>query len=256
MIIRRLARSLKDQNWTTIVIEFVLLVLGVFLGIQAANWNEVRRDQTMEAEYLVRLTRDFRAIDVRLQENVARWERKASASVRVLADLEAFQRGGAWPRPKAEILLDLEDMQDYRIPAPRAAAYVELLATGKLGLVRNSRLRDALLDYDTQVGFTQTAFDILVRRVEPHRAPLVAHLEFNRDNAWIDIEAAAADGTTLWSDVDLARLAADPTLETTLNMHASASGNQWLVARLQQQKCRAVLALLEPGTEDVAGAQP
>ena len=39
MILRRLAQSLKEQNWTAITIEFVLLVLGVFLGIQAANWN-------------------------------------------------------------------------------------------------------------------------------------------------------------------------------------------------------------------------
>jgi uncharacterized membrane protein len=42
MIMRRLALSLKEQNWTAICVEFVLLVLGVFLGIQAANWNEQR----------------------------------------------------------------------------------------------------------------------------------------------------------------------------------------------------------------------
>jgi hypothetical protein len=256
MILRRVAQAMRDQNWTTILIEFVLLVLGVFLGIQAANWNEARRDQAMEAEYLVRLTRDFRAIEARLDNNVSRWEQKRSANIRVLDDLQAFRTGGAWPRPKAQILLDLEDMQDYRIPAPRAAAYTELLATGKLGLLRDSRLRDALLDYDTQVGFTQAAFDILVRRVEPHRATLVAHLELNRDNEWMDAAAAAADGTIVWSDVDLDRLAADPEVKTTLNLHANASGNQWLVARLQQEKCRAVLALLEPGRAAAEGTKP
>ena len=31
MILRRLSQSLKDQNWTAIVIEFVLLVVGVCL---------------------------------------------------------------------------------------------------------------------------------------------------------------------------------------------------------------------------------
>jgi hypothetical protein len=36
MILRRLTNALKEQNWTTILIEFVLLVSGVFLGIQAA----------------------------------------------------------------------------------------------------------------------------------------------------------------------------------------------------------------------------
>ncbi len=37
MILRRFSQSLKEQNWTAIGIEFVLLVLGVFLGIQVAN---------------------------------------------------------------------------------------------------------------------------------------------------------------------------------------------------------------------------
>ena len=45
MIVRRAANALKEQNWTTILIEFVLLVAGVFLGIQAANWNEQRVEQ-------------------------------------------------------------------------------------------------------------------------------------------------------------------------------------------------------------------
>jgi hypothetical protein len=34
MILRRLTQSLKAQNWTAIWIEFVLLAVGVFLGIQ------------------------------------------------------------------------------------------------------------------------------------------------------------------------------------------------------------------------------
>ena len=39
MILRRLAENLHAQNWTAIAIEFVLVVLGVFLGIQAQNWQ-------------------------------------------------------------------------------------------------------------------------------------------------------------------------------------------------------------------------
>ena len=39
MILRRVATALREQNWSTITIEFLLLVVGVFLGIQAANWN-------------------------------------------------------------------------------------------------------------------------------------------------------------------------------------------------------------------------
>lgn len=48
MILRRLSTNLRTQNWTAIAIEFVLLVLGVYLGILAANWNleRVARQET------------------------------------------------------------------------------------------------------------------------------------------------------------------------------------------------------------------
>lgn len=39
MILRRLSANLRAQNWTAIMVEFVLVVLGVFFGILAANWN-------------------------------------------------------------------------------------------------------------------------------------------------------------------------------------------------------------------------
>ena len=72
MIMRRLAANLREQNWTAIAIEFVLLVLGVFLGIQVANWNEQRREHALEAEYIARLQRDYSAIDARLAINLTR----------------------------------------------------------------------------------------------------------------------------------------------------------------------------------------
>lgn len=52
MVLRRITTSLRqvstgvrDQNWTAIGIEFVLVILGVFLGIMAANWNQDRLDR-------------------------------------------------------------------------------------------------------------------------------------------------------------------------------------------------------------------
>lgn len=60
MIGRRLAQSLAQQNWTAISIEFVLLVAGVFLAIQAANWNQEREARSKAAIFTVRLHEDLR----------------------------------------------------------------------------------------------------------------------------------------------------------------------------------------------------
>ena len=60
MILRRLTQSLKEQNWTAIVIEFVLLVSGVFLGIQVSNWNIERESRQKSALFTARLVADLR----------------------------------------------------------------------------------------------------------------------------------------------------------------------------------------------------
>ena len=59
-MILRLSQSLKKQNWAAIVIEFVLLVAGVFLGIQVANWNEARILSAQEQAYLHELREEIR----------------------------------------------------------------------------------------------------------------------------------------------------------------------------------------------------
>lgn len=48
MFVRRLTANLKEQHWTTIVIELIIVIIGVFVGTQVANWNEARveRQQT------------------------------------------------------------------------------------------------------------------------------------------------------------------------------------------------------------------
>ena len=60
MILRRLAQSIKEQNWTAITIEFVLLVVGVFLGIKVANWNSERETNAKSTEFSAKLIADLR----------------------------------------------------------------------------------------------------------------------------------------------------------------------------------------------------
>ena len=42
MILRRITEHVKAQNWTAVVLDFVIVVVGVFIGIQVSNWNDAR----------------------------------------------------------------------------------------------------------------------------------------------------------------------------------------------------------------------
>src|SRR4051812_40063961 len=58
MILRRFIDHVKKEHWTAIAIDFVVVILGVFIGLQANNWNEARNDRTRERTYLERLRAD------------------------------------------------------------------------------------------------------------------------------------------------------------------------------------------------------
>jgi hypothetical protein len=45
MILRRVTEHVKAQNWFAVGVDFVIVVVGVFIGIQVANWNESRLEQ-------------------------------------------------------------------------------------------------------------------------------------------------------------------------------------------------------------------
>lgn len=48
MILRRVTEHVREQNWTAIAIDFVIVVVGVFIGIQVSNWNATQSEHARE----------------------------------------------------------------------------------------------------------------------------------------------------------------------------------------------------------------
>jgi hypothetical protein len=61
MILRRIAHHLKQQQWSAVVIELVILILGVFLGFQVTDWANERANRAAEARHLEEIAEDLRA---------------------------------------------------------------------------------------------------------------------------------------------------------------------------------------------------
>lgn len=61
MIMRRLADHLRAQNWTNVAIELAIVIVGVFIGIQAANWNQARQEANETSRLLSQVAVELRA---------------------------------------------------------------------------------------------------------------------------------------------------------------------------------------------------
>ena len=55
MIFKRAVAKLRAQDWMAITIELAIVIVGVFIGIQAANWNQERIEKRETAKLLLEL---------------------------------------------------------------------------------------------------------------------------------------------------------------------------------------------------------
>ncbi len=55
MILRRVIAHFRRQEWTAIALDFLIVVVGVFIGIQVANWNEARQMRVDQRTFLEQL---------------------------------------------------------------------------------------------------------------------------------------------------------------------------------------------------------
>jgi hypothetical protein len=169
MILRRFAQALNEQNWTAITIEFVLLVLGVFLGIQVANWNQALADRRVADKYLADITGDIRSDISELAST------RASALDRIGASSYILRQAGASalvpdlelnPTTNAALAgFDHMTIPDVAAPAverrnrlwslttdiymydANRSAYDALVSSGKIDLINDERVKVVLREY-------------------------------------------------------------------------------------------------------------
>lgn len=58
VLLRRVMEHVNGQNWFAVGIDFVIVVVGVFIGIQVANWNDVRNNKAGLIASLERLDKE------------------------------------------------------------------------------------------------------------------------------------------------------------------------------------------------------
>jgi hypothetical protein len=55
MILNRITNALMNRNLATLIAEILIIIVGIFLGLQVDDWNNSRNDRIRETRYLERL---------------------------------------------------------------------------------------------------------------------------------------------------------------------------------------------------------
>ena len=144
MLFKRPHEHFRRQDWVAVMIEFVIVGAGVFLGLQVNNWNEARVNNERGHTFLVRIHGDLEAeaaaIDRRITfvGQVLGYARGALA----FAEDGALVDGSSWKT----VLAFYQASQLYPTIS-FDATYREMTSVGDLRLIRDQRLSADLSDY-------------------------------------------------------------------------------------------------------------
>ena len=153
MKLHRVAEHLKHQHWSKIVIDLAVVVVGVFIGMQASNWNQERATNQQAAAFTARLKADLLEEDWNYQFMIA-YNREVLAN----ANRAVNSLDGTAAMLDEVLLVNAYRATQYKARIRRRSTYDELISTGAIGLIRDQTLRDtAMRLYNVPV------FDNLVR---------------------------------------------------------------------------------------------
>ena len=144
MILRRVIAHVKAQNWFAVAIDFVIVVLGVFIGIQVANWNAARQQRADERLFIQRLHDDV----VEAETKSARLrERRFGYSKGIIEGMAIIFGERERKSLSDEECLYIAFSHDFVLTAPAIPSFDELLSSGRLNILRDRELKRALANF-------------------------------------------------------------------------------------------------------------
>lgn len=155
MIPRRIVDHVKKQQWAGAFIELAIVVLGVFIGLQANNWNTARQNRAAELVYLRALAKDFDSIGASVQaqidfeKTIANYINQSLDEINAPPSKDRILRLGM-------LLSQLAARSTLKIDSP---TFQELQSSGHLDLIRDRALRGRIVEYFFQIRRWESALD-------------------------------------------------------------------------------------------------
>ena len=156
MILARLSKAIREQNWFAVVLEFVIVIAGVVIGFQITAWAQARADAEREALMLTRL------------------HAEAETNVRYFSQEAADRREGDERRDgliQKMLANDFENIAPHELtggifsagnlqePTPSRVVYDEIVSAGLTSRIGDEAMRTALAEYWSEIDSLRTNND-------------------------------------------------------------------------------------------------
>lgn len=174
MIHRRFAERVRAHDWFAVAVEFVIVAVGVFLGMQVTNWNADRVARRSAESYVERIREDLARNERALVARIAYYRQ---VKTHALAALAAFEQ------PKETLgdafLVDAYQATQILSTAIDKSTYIELISAGAMNSIPSVEARQRIAGYYQNAD----AIEAILAYVPPYRETLRRQMPYAAQEA-------------------------------------------------------------------------
>jgi hypothetical protein len=141
MILRSITQHIKDQNWFAVVLDFLIVVVGVFVGLQVSNWNAGLADHARAQAYLERISRDIESDITNAETKIKFWSQVVIFGETGLSFAETGNANGMSQWGLLQAYFNASQVNEFYLSE---ITYQEMKSAGELVLIKNPALRESL----------------------------------------------------------------------------------------------------------------
>jgi hypothetical protein len=190
MILRRVIKHFRNQEWTAIFLDFLIVVVGVFVGLQVQQWTVERQRQSNERQYLTRLHGE---IEVLIESRAHYDETRPRASGLLDEAVIILASGSDEDRLSGAHCTAIAASSHMTVPPADLPTIRELLSSARLGQISSTDVREAILTYTQHVARARDLIASVVNNAEDlsRRYPSLIKVHYGpvpnaQDGVWLN----------------------------------------------------------------------
>ena len=141
MLLRRFSKHISDQNWFAVGLDVIVVVVGIFLGMQVTEWNDGRKTTLKEVTYIKQFQTD-------IEDSIALGEVFRLNNEDLIKATEVLVGMAAWPTSKIDANVFHDNMTSglYRLSDYRfiRKTWKELISSGQYNQFGDEVLRQLI----------------------------------------------------------------------------------------------------------------
>jgi len=141
MIFRRFNEHVRNQNWFAVGLDLIVVVVGIYIGLQADAWMSAKADRQLEREYLQRLLADMEESIDQQRDNIAVFD-DSTAAIDYIAQF--IKDGAAENVNEKSLVKGLNSIGWVAPPSTNMITLRELQTSGNISLIRDVSIRTAI----------------------------------------------------------------------------------------------------------------